>query len=73
MPDTSEPGPTELITKDGRALHYIAAAAGVSVGTVLSAKQSNQWPTQHRPRTGLRRALGLDQPATPAPAPASNA
>lgn len=63
-----EPGPTELIAKDGRALHYIAAAAGVSVETVMTAKRSNQWPAQHRPRSGLRRALGLEPPDPNAPA-----
>lgn len=59
----TEPGPAELIVKDGRALHYIAAAAGVSIETVWKARQTNAWPVQHRTRTGLRRALGLDQPA----------
>lgn len=70
MPRHSEPGPAELIAKDGRALHYIAAAAGVSIETVFMAKKLDQWPAQHRTRTGLRRALGLDQPAAPSPAPA---
>ena len=71
---TNEPGPAELIAKDGRALHYIAAAAGVSVPTVIKARDENEWPDQHRTRSGLRRALGLDLPAaTPAQVPASRA
>lgn len=64
MKKTHEPGPAELIAKDGRALHYIAVSAGVSVETVFKAKHTDAWPTQHRTRQGLRRALGLDQPAT---------
>lgn len=59
-----EPGPAELIAKDGRPLHYIAVSAEVSIDTVLKAKQTNEWPSQHRTRTSLRRALGLDQHAT---------
>jgi len=55
-----EPGPTELIKKDGRAILYIAAAAEVSVDTVMKAKHTNCWPAHHRTRTNLRRALGVD-------------
>lgn len=62
-----EPGPAELIAKSGKTHLVLAAEAGVSLMTVLKAKQSNAWPAQLRTRTGLRRALGLD--ATPADAP----
>ena len=58
---TPEPSPAELILRDGRPYHQIAAAADVSVETVGLAKRNNQWPKQRRPRLALRRALGLDQ------------
>lgn len=64
----TEPGPSDLIAKDGRALHYIAAAAGVSIDTVLKAKQANEWPPQRRTREALRRALGVEPPDPNAPA-----
>lgn len=59
-------GPAELIAKDGRPLHVLAVAAGTAASTILAAKKSNQWPKQHRVRTGLRRALGLPDEPRPA-------
>lgn len=58
-----EQGPSELIAKSGKTLFALAVESGTSIPTILKAKQTNEWPAQSRTRSGLRRALGLDQPA----------
>lgn len=67
MTQSSDPGPAELIERSGKTLLVLAVESGTSIPTVLRAKQTNAWPTQHRTRDGLRRALGLP-PAVPSAA-----
>jgi hypothetical protein len=67
---SKEPTPKEARLAKAMTQEALARRARVALATVSRADRSGQWPKRPKVLRRYRRALGLDQPAATAPAPA---